>query len=95
MERSIRERPLSVAHVALVLPWIMAVVAARLPVRDNSFLWHVTAGRLQIEQGAVLTADPFSFTFLGAPWRTQSWLLELVYGLADNHLSHWASLCRW
>jgi hypothetical protein len=77
---------LSVAHVALVLPWIMAVVAARLPVRDNSFLWHVTAGRVQIEQGAVLTVDPFSFTFLGVPWRTQSWLLELVYGFADKHL---------
>ncbi len=86
MARSIRERPLSVAHVALVLPWIMAVVAARLPVRDNSFLWHVTAGRLQIEQGAVLTADPFSFTFSGVSWRTQSWLLELFYGFADNSL---------
>ena len=75
---------LSVAHVALLLPWITAVVAARLSIRDNSFLWHVTAGRVQIESRAVLTSDPFSFTFEGEPWRTQSWLLELLYGWFDN-----------
>jgi hypothetical protein len=73
-----------VAHVALLLPWITAVVAARLSIRDNSFLWHVTAGRLQIADGAVLTTDPFSFTHAGEPWRTQSWLLELGYGFFDD-----------
>ncbi len=76
----------TVAHVALLLPWITAVVAARLPIRDNSFLWHVTAGRLQIEQGGVLAADPFSFTFGGQAWRTQSWLLELGYAIAESSL---------
>jgi hypothetical protein len=63
---------------------VAAVVAARLPVRDNSYLWHVRAGTLQIEQGEVLTADPFSFTALGRPWRTQSWLADLLYGWADS-----------
>jgi hypothetical protein len=73
-----------VAHVALLLPWITAVVAARLSIRDNSFLWHVTAGRLQIADGSVLTTDPFSFTHAGESWRTQSWLLELGYGFFDE-----------
>lgn len=67
-----------------MLPMVAAVVAARLPVRDNSYLWHVRAGTLQIEQGEVLTADPFSFTALGRPWRTQSWLADLLYGWADS-----------
>lgn len=67
-----------------MLPLVAAVVAARLPVRDNSYLWHVRAGTLQIEQGEVLTADPFSFTALGRPWRTQSWLADLLYGWADS-----------
>lgn len=80
----IAKRRLGVAHVALLLPWILAVVAARLPIRDNSFLWHVTAGRLQIDAREVLTNDPFSFTFAGDPWRTQSWLIELFYGWADQ-----------
>jgi hypothetical protein len=77
-------RRFSVGQVALMLPLVAAVVAARLPVRDNSYLWHVRAGTLQIEQGEVLTADPFSFTALGRPWRTQSWLADLLYGWADS-----------
>lgn len=51
---------------------------------DNSYLWHVRAGDLQIERGSVLTADPFSFTKLGEPWRTQSWLADVLYSLLDD-----------
>ena len=67
-------------HIAVLLPWIVVVVAARLPVRDNSFLWHVRAGSLQIDGSSVLTTDPFSWALAGSPWRTQSWLAELGYG---------------
>jgi len=83
MADSDRWRP-SVAHVALLLPWIMAVVASRLPMGDNSFLWHITAGRLQTEQGSVLTTDPFSFTFSGQPWRTQAWLADIGFDALDG-----------
>lgn len=76
-----RLRPL---HVGLLIPWVVAVVAARRPIADNSFLWHVRAGSLQLETGEVLTREPFSFTFAGTPWRTQSWLLELAYGWLDG-----------
>lgn len=78
----------TVAHIALLLPWVIVIIGARLPVRDNSFLWHVRAGALQLDGGAVLTADPFSFTKLGEAWRTQSWLLELLY----SHLEGWFGL---
>lgn len=77
-------RRVAVGHVAILLPLVAAVIAARLPVRDNSYLWHVRAGTLQIERGEVLTSDPFSFTAMGRPWRTQSWLADLLYGWADN-----------
>jgi hypothetical protein len=66
------------------VPWVVAVVGARLPLRDNSFLWHVRAGTVQIDAGRVLTEDPFSFTFTGRPWRTQAWLLELGYGWLER-----------
>ncbi|MGH7930432.1 MAG: hypothetical protein ACREQV_21890 [Candidatus Binatia bacterium] len=75
---------MSVGHIAAALPLIAAVVAARLPVRDNSYLWHVRAGSLQIDLGRVLTEDPFSFTALGRSWRTQSWLADLAYGWGDH-----------
>lgn len=60
----------------------MAVVAWRAVAQlsDNSFLWHVRAGTLQLDRGEVLRSDPFSFTAGGESWRTQSWLVELGYG---------------
>jgi hypothetical protein len=77
-------RRFTVAHLVLTLPWIALVIDAWAPIRDNSFLWHVRAGSLQLELGRVLTEDPFSFTMAGTPWRTQSWLAELVYALGER-----------
>lgn len=78
------ERRFSIAHLALLVPWVALVIDAWDPIGDNSFLWHVRAGTVQIEQGAVLTSDPFSFTMLGETWLTQSWLVEVLYGWAEG-----------
>ena len=72
------------AHLFLLLPWIGVGVAALRPIRDNSFLWHIRAGTLQLDSGEVLRHDPFSFTFAGEPWRTQSWLIDLLYGTLER-----------
>jgi hypothetical protein len=84
-------RRLTPRHLILLVPWIGIVVAAAKPIADNSFLWHVRAGTLQLDLGRVLTTDPFSFTMHGAPWRTQSWLIELAYGL----LERWTGGLAW
>lgn len=78
-----RLRAIRPVHLGLLLPWVLVGIASRREIRDNSFLWHVRAGTIQIERGSVLTTDPFSFTFGGRPWRTQSWLAELAYGWLD------------
>ncbi len=75
---------ISLPQLALLVPWIAVVIASFGPVRDNSYLWHIAAGETQAEAGQVLTSDPFSFTMGGEPWLTQSWLAELIYGLAHN-----------
>lgn len=77
-------RSLRVGHVGLAVPFAAAIIAARLPVRDNSYLWHVRAGTVQIDQNSVLTTDPFSFTAGGQSWRTQSWLADSLYGWGDR-----------
>ena len=79
-----RRKRVEVGHVALAVPFAATIVASRLPVRDNSYLWHVRAGTVQLDQVAVLTSDPFSFTANGAAWRTQSWLADLLYGWGDR-----------
>lgn len=76
-------RRFSLAHLILIVPWVALVIDAWAPIRDNSFLWHIRAGTLQVEAGEVLTADPFSFTMLGERWLTQSWLAELLYAWGE------------
>jgi hypothetical protein len=78
------QRRFSVAQLVLIIPWVALVIDAWAPIRDNSFLWHIRAGELQVASGSVLTEDPFSFTMLGQPWLTQSWLVELLYSWAEN-----------
>jgi hypothetical protein len=78
-------RRFSLAHLILVVPWVALVIDAWAPIRDNSFLWHIRAGELQVGAGEVLVADPFSFTMLGEPWLTQSWLAELVYAWGESN----------
>lgn len=75
---------LRIAHLRLLIPFVVIAWRAGLPVGDNSFLWHVRAGTEQLELGRVLTVDPFSFTAGGSTWRTQSWLVELGYGWLER-----------
>ena len=53
------------------------------PLSDNSFLTHLTTGRLML-QGYFPSTDPYSFTAHGHPWVIQSWFASLLYGVADK-----------
>ncbi len=75
---------LRLRHLWLFVPFLGLALRAGLPLRDNSFLWHVRAGVDQLGVGEVIRSDPYSFTRQGAPWRTQSWLLELGYGRLET-----------
>lgn len=77
-------RRLRVVHLRFFVPFILLAWRASLPIGDNSFLWHVRAGTLQLDLGQVLTTDVFSFTAKGEAWRTQSWLAEIAYGWLEN-----------
>ncbi len=76
----------SIWSIAIAVMFPLGIFGFTRPVRDNSFLWHVRAGDAQRSLGAVLTEDPFSFTALGKPWRTQSWLPELAYSWLDERI---------
>jgi hypothetical protein len=49
---------------------------------DGDTWMHIAAGARMLDQGAVLHADPFSYTFAGRPWQTHEWLAEGVMALA-------------
>ncbi len=75
---------LTVRHVFLVVPLAGLAWAVTGPFGDNSFLWHVRAGTVQLDRGRVLTTDPFSLEFVGAAWRAQSWLADITFGALER-----------
>ncbi|MEA2001973.1 MAG: hypothetical protein U9N84_08835 [Actinomycetota bacterium] len=75
---------LRIAHLRLLVPFVVIAWRAALAIGDNSFLWHVRAGSVQLDSGEVLRADVFSFTAVADAWRTQSWLVELGYGWLED-----------
>ena len=69
--------------LAVVLPAFASTVA-QLPTGDLAY--QVRAGELMLSTGALLRADPFTFTAFGEPWTNQQWasglILALVHGAA-------------
>ncbi|MFO7956377.1 MAG: hypothetical protein R6X33_04710 [Candidatus Brocadiia bacterium] len=64
----------------------VAVAAGLLgPLIAYDLWWHLKAGELILQSGAVPQTDPFSFTVAGGPWTYHSWLsgvlLWLVYDI--------------
>jgi hypothetical protein len=49
---------------------------------DGDTYWHIRAGEWMLAHGAVLRADPFSYTVPGTPWHTAEWLSEVLMALA-------------
>jgi hypothetical protein len=46
--------------------------------RDQDTYWHLAAGALILNSGAVPTADSFSFTTEGHPWLLLSWAWDAL-----------------
>ena len=81
-------RWLSLRHLWVLIPFSAISWFAFGRLGDNSFLWHVRAGTVQINAGEVLRHDPFSLTAAGDPWRTQSWLADVGYGWLERSTGH-------
>src|SRR3954451_6871730 len=78
-----------VPALAALLAGLMALSPRVL--NDGDTFWHVRAGQMMIAQHAVLRADPFSWSFRGAPWFTHEWLSEVLLGGAFN-LGGWSAV---
>jgi hypothetical protein len=69
---------LSLDHVWVIAA--LALVALRpllTPIPPNDFWWHMATGRIIVEQGAIPTADSFSYTQTGQPFYNQGWLAQV------------------
>jgi hypothetical protein len=77
-------RTVSLWALAYAIGPMVVAIDSREAIVDNSYLWHITAGHIQRDESRVIVADPFSFTAQGEPWRTQSWLPDVLYSWLDG-----------
>ncbi len=80
-----------IALLGLCLALFGFLAFSRAPFNDGDTSWHLAAGALILDSGAVPQADPFSFTFAGAPWTAHEWLAEVLMAGALS-LGGWAGL---
>ncbi len=66
-----------VAAVAALAVYALALVSPAI-FNDGDTYWHIRAGQWMLAHRAVLSADPFSLSFVGKPWETQEWLAEII-----------------
>ena len=69
---------------------VMLVVGDSL-LNDADSYWHIVVGRWMVDHRAFPTADPFSFTFAGAPWIAKEWLSQILYAGAEA-LAGWPGM---
>ncbi|MBI3928015.1 MAG: hypothetical protein HY319_20905 [Armatimonadetes bacterium] len=41
--------------------------------------WHLATGRLLLDEGRIVTADPWSFSHFGGPWIQHEWLSDVIF----------------
>ncbi|MEQ1693290.1 MAG: hypothetical protein ABMA00_18505, partial [Gemmatimonas sp.] len=63
------------AIVAIALP-LLLTMAARMGSVDLTY--HLRAGAMMLDSGALLRSDTFTFTAVGAPWIDQQWLSQIA-----------------
>jgi hypothetical protein len=77
----------SVQGVILLLLLLVAVRVGLQPLHDNSFLTHLSTGRLIFARHSVPGTDPYSWTAHGHLWTVQSWGASVIYaGLEKSFL---------
>ncbi|MGD0640503.1 MAG: hypothetical protein ABSC22_07130 [Roseiarcus sp.] len=75
--RAVEPAPLLIALA------VFALAAFSPAVLNDGDTWsHIATGQWILQHGDIPRADPFSFTFAGAPWTAHEWLSEVLFALA-------------
>jgi hypothetical protein len=73
-------RGLSISVAVGVLVVAVGFIAGGRQLFDNSFLTHLSTGRLIWDGQGFPHEDPYTFTAAGESWAVQSWFASVIYG---------------
>jgi hypothetical protein len=58
------------------------VYACSFKVMDRDFWWHITAGKVMLQQHALIDVDPFAYTREGMPYLSnREWLAQIIFSV--------------
>jgi hypothetical protein len=63
---------------------ILALFPVTSIIRDPDFWWHLRAGQLIVDHGALLGSDPFTYTVSSHAWTMHEWLSEVFFALGQR-----------
>ncbi|MGD1037953.1 MAG: hypothetical protein ABR878_12325 [Roseiarcus sp.] len=75
-------RPAEAAPLLIALAMFALAAFSPAVLNDGDTWSHLATGQWILQHGAIPRADPFSFTFAGAPWTAHEWLSEVLIALA-------------
>ena len=76
------------AFLAIGLPVLAAIIA---PFPSVDLTYHLRAGSLILDTGAIPSVDTFTFTAAGSPWLDQQWLAQVAMAAAFR-VAGWTGL---
>lgn len=74
-------RPVEAAPLLLGLAMFALAAFSPAVLNDGDTWSHLATGEWILQHGAVPRADPFSFTFPGAPWTAHEWFSEVLFAV--------------
>ncbi len=77
---------------AFLALWLFMVALLQLrPLSDVDVFWQLRLGQMMLDQGQLITVEPFSYTRPGEPAPTVGWLSEVIYAVLDR-LGSWRAV---
>jgi hypothetical protein len=84
IRRGFESLPEHTALAALTASFVytMLLIAPDKQLNDGDTLWHIVLGREILQKWSLPQTDRFSYVFNGEPYRTNSWLSDVLLGAA-------------
>ncbi len=76
---SLMRSPRFPTFVDVILGMFAIIWVCTYKMMDRDFWWHIKAGEIMLQTGAIIRTDPFAFTRSGLPYlATHEWLAQIV-----------------
>lgn len=74
-----KHRNLIISAILLIITAGFIAYICSFKILDRDFWWHITAGKIMVEQYGLIAVEPFAYTRAGLPYTTNyEWLAQII-----------------